>query len=145
MLIWSPMPPCVFGSEQLQNVHIVKEEIKFYYNSGILEDRRGLGYALALKNHVINEVDVKFQRITPSQLVTLSRKLAIKVSDLLNEQMAEDLSDEDIVNLISNDMDLLKTPIVEAGAFATFLGSSYDLIKLDMAINNLIDKHDVGG
>lgn len=63
-----------------------KNEIKFLYNGDKLEDREAFAYVLTLHKHVINELDVSKNEMTPTQLLELAKKLNKSIIDLFDKK-----------------------------------------------------------
>lgn len=119
-------------------------ELKFIYNSNQLKERKALAYIKALDKHVINELDVYKTNITESQLADLAQKLGVGVAGLLDEEKeyyrdnlkGKDLSENDILGVITSNPEVLKTPIVSTHDSATFIGSAYDFNNIDLEFNS---------
>ena len=127
----------------------MKEEIKFIYNSKKLTDRRALGYVTALDKHVINEFDVAKNRLTETQLAQLANRLNEPIEKLIDtsherygsEIEGKELSEQDILTVITNDYSMLNTPIIQIGEQAYVMTSSYDTNRVDMAIEGVMMEH----
>lgn len=107
-----------------------KKEIQLIYNSSKQEDRKALGYAQSLKDYVINDFDVNNNKFTERQLAELTDKLNIAAHDLLvKEAHDKNLSDEDVLKLIREQPELLRTPIRVEGKNAKFVDTGLSFIK----------------
>ena len=116
-------------------------EILFIYNSELQEDRKALGYALALQKHTVKEFDVQKEKLTPTQLEMIIDSLKLEdTEDLMDhnstiykeEYAAVKLDREDVVKTLAKRPQLIKTPLVILKEGTKFLGSGYDLIRDDM-------------
>ncbi|MBK6263560.1 hypothetical protein JKA74_00820 [Marivirga sp. S37H4] len=123
-------------------------EVRFIYNSNQIKERKTLAYIKSLDKHYINEVDIYKQTLTERQLAELAGKLNVHVGELLDEESEfykDNLTDSqletnDILVLIKNNPDILKTPIVEYGKSADFVGSAYDFNNIDLEFESNKDE-----
>lgn len=123
----------------------MKEEMKFIYSSQKYSDRKTLGYATSLNKHVINEFDVSKEKMTPTQIFQLASMAGCSIHDLIDKDhdyykdslKDQDLDDDGLVTTIINDQTLLRTPIIATDKEAYIIRTSYDLNKIDMAIDGL--------
>ena len=117
-----------------------KNEIKLIYNSSRMEERRAVGYAEALKDHKLQTIDVTREHITETQLAELADQLGVNVRELVDEQSAlykdtfadKDFEDGEILRVLVQNLEILKTPIALKDEKAFFVTASYDFIKQDM-------------
>jgi arsenate reductase-like glutaredoxin family protein len=121
-----------------------KEEIKFIYNSGKKTDRDAYALIKSLDKHVINELDVLHNKMTPTQLASLAESLHVSIDglfdtgvDIYNKEIRS-VSDDDKLTIIHGDMSFLKTPIVisQTGE-AAVLQTPFDLNPIDLVIGGL--------
>jgi arsenate reductase-like glutaredoxin family protein len=118
-----------------------KNEIKLIYNSSRMEEKRAVGYAEALKDHKLQTIDVTREHITETQLAELADQLGVEVRELVDEQSAlykdnfagKDFEDGEILRVLAQNLEMLKTPIALKDEKAFFVTASYDFIKQDMA------------
>lgn len=118
-----------------------KNEIKLIYNSSRMEEKRAVGYAEALKDHKLQTIDVTREHITETQLAELADQLGVEIRELVDEQSAlykdnfadKDFEDGELLRVLSQNMEMLKTPIALKDERAFFVTASYDFIKQDMA------------
>lgn len=118
-----------------------KNEIKLIYNSSRMEEKRAVGYAEALKDHKLQTIDITKEHITETQLAELADQLGVNVRELIDEQSAlykdnfadKDFEDGEILRVLVQNLEMLKTPIALKDEKAFFVTSSYDFIKQDMA------------
>lgn len=124
-----------------------KNEIKFLYNSSKKEDREAYGYATSLNKHKINELDVCKTELTPTQLSELARKLNIPIIELFDKNSSyfrdnvagKDIEESDLLTILNQDPDSLKTPIMVMENKAVVLESKYAMNTIDLAIKGIKD------
>jgi arsenate reductase-like glutaredoxin family protein len=121
-----------------------KTELKFIYNSEKKSDREAFGLLKALNRHIINDLDIRHNVMTPTQLVELANKLRVRIDGLFDTTLdiytksIESISDKDKLTLINANMSFLKTPIIiNEDGFATVLLSPFSVHPIDMAIDGL--------
>jgi arsenate reductase len=115
-------------------------EIKFIYNSGKLRDREALGYAKSMQHYSINDYDVQQNKFTERQLGELADRLEVKIEDLVDESSEEytdflknaDMDPHDKLEVLKQNPNLLRTPILESSKGSSFLKSAKSMIKEDM-------------
>lgn len=124
-------------------MQIEKNEILFIYNPSDFLEREAFGYAKALKNFVIKEFDVLKDHFTQQQIVEISNRLNVSITELIDVQYLEqhksisDLSSEDLLTYIQNNLSILNTPIALYHDSAEFVKSPYNFIKKDLAIKGV--------
>ncbi len=120
------------------------EELKFIYNSGKKTDRDAYALIKSLDKHIINELDILHNKMTPTQLAALAESLQASIdglfdttADIYNKKIRS-ISDDDKLTILHAEMSFLKTPIVmtETGK-AVVLLSPFDINPIDMVINGL--------
>ncbi|WP_162340699.1 thioredoxin domain-containing protein [Cyclobacterium salsum] len=122
-----------------------KNEIKFLYNGKKLEDREAYAYVLTLHKHVINELDVSKNEMTPTQVLELAKKLNKSVIDLFDEKsdyfkaniQGKEIDETDLLTLLIKEKSALKTPLLISANGATVLEYPRDTIKIDMVFNEI--------
>lgn len=121
-----------------------KEELKFIYNSRKKTDRDAYALIKSLDKHIINELDILHNKLTPTQLATLADSLGVSIdglfdttADIYNEKIRS-ISDDDKLTIIHAEMSFLRTPIVvsQTGE-AVILLSPFDINPIDMVISGL--------
>lgn len=125
-----------------------KNEIKFLYNSNKAEDREAYGYVLTLHKHVINELDLASNEMTPTQILELAQRLGKRVIDLFDKKSdyfrnnieGNDIEETDLLTLLVAEKSALKTPILISEDRAEVLEYPRDTIKLDMTFDKLTGK-----
>lgn len=124
-----------------------KNEIKLIYNSSRMEERRAVGYAETLKHHKLQTIDITREHITETQLAELADQLGVNVLELVDEQSAlyedtfadKDFEDGEILRVLVQNLEMLKTPIALKDEKAFFVTASYDFIKQDMGNKTVPD------
>lgn len=122
-----------------------KNEIKFLYNSSNKDEREAYAYAISLKKHKINELDISKTKLTRIQLAQLATKLKVSVIELFDSKSSyyrdeikgKEWEDNDLLLILTEEIDALKTPIMVYADKAVFLGSKYDTNKIDLAIEGI--------
>lgn len=120
-----------------------KNEIKFLYNSNKLEDKEAYAYALTLHKHVINELDISKNDMTPTQVSELANKLNKRIIDLFDKDseyfkdqiQGKNIVESDLLTLLIKEKSALKTPILISEEKAEVLEYPRDTIKIDMVFN----------
>ncbi|MBS9523158.1 hypothetical protein KIH41_05240 [Litoribacter ruber] len=120
-------------------------EIKFLYNSNKMGDRETLAYVKSLHQHVINELDVYQNDMTPTQISELANKLEVRIIDLFDRESAyfreqiegKDVQEKDLLNILQKEKECLNTPILISKHVSKMLDSSAETISLDMVFKNI--------
>lgn len=121
------------------------KELKFIYNSAQIKDREAYGYAKSLDQHYINEIDLTKQNLTERQWAELATKLNVSVKELINENdeyyidvlEGKDFDDNDLLQLIVDHPQMVKTPIIDSTKYARFIKSPFDFNEMDMAFQDI--------
>src|SRR5690606_28015561 len=103
------------------------------------------GYALSLNKHKINELDVARTKMTSTQISELAQKLNVPIIELFDEKSSfyrdkvagRDMDDNDLLTILKEEVDCLKTPIMVYADKAVFLESKYDTNNIDIAIEGI--------
>lgn len=122
-----------------------KNEIKFLYNGDKLEDREAYAYVLTLHKHVINELDVSKNDMTPTQILELAKKLNRNIIDLFDEKsdyfkaniQGKEIDETDLLTLLIKEKSALKTPLLISANGAKVVEYPRDTIKIDMVFNEI--------
>jgi len=125
-----------------------KNEIKFLYNGKKLEDREAYAYVLTLHRHVINELDVSKNDMTPTQVLELAKKLNKRIIDLFDKKsdyfkeniQGKEIDETDLLIVLIKEKSALKTPILISANGAKVLEYPRDTIKVDMVFNEISGK-----
>jgi arsenate reductase-like glutaredoxin family protein len=123
-------------------------EIKFIYNSSQIKEREAFGYANSLDQHYINEIDLNKENLTARQWAEIAQKLKITIKELIDENndffqdelKGKEFDEHDLLQLIKDHPQIIKTPIIDSEKYARFIKSPYDFNEMDMAFNE-IKKH----
>jgi len=124
---------------------MAKNEIKFLYNSSNKDEREAYAYAISLKNHKINDLDISKTKLTRIQLAQLATKLKVPIIELFDRKSSyyrdeikgKEWEDNDLLLILTEKIDALKTPIMVYADKAVFLGSKYDTNNIDLAIEGI--------
>jgi arsenate reductase-like glutaredoxin family protein len=117
-----------------------KNEIKFLYNSNKMSDKEAYGYVLTLHRHVINELDLAHNDLTPTQVKELATKLNKRIIDLFdkdsdyfkNNIQGKDIEETDLLTVLIREKSAMKTPIFISEEIAEVVEFPRDTIKMDM-------------
>ncbi len=121
-----------------------ENELKLYYNSAKKRDRETLGYAESLDVR-LNDRDLSKNNLTPRQFAELAESLGTEVRGLvdenadmfLNELKDKKFSEEEWLKLLSNNPDLVKTPVALIGKKVYYVDSPFNLIPEDLDIEGV--------
>ena len=102
-----------------------------------------------MHKHALKEFDTKKDRFTKTQLEQLLNRYNWEPADLVDESSTyyrENYADtsldrEDLMNVIQNHPEVIKTPIAMYRDKAFFQNSAYDFIKEEMEFNGINPKH----
>ncbi|KEO72544.1 thioredoxin domain-containing protein [Anditalea andensis] len=119
---------------------LADNEIKFLYNSEKIGDRESYAYISAAHEHVINELDIAKNDLTPTQISELAQKLDVRIIDLFDKKSeyfknnieGNDLEEQDLLTILIREKSALKTPIAITKEGAKVLDSSSETINIDM-------------
>lgn len=120
-------------------------EIKFIYNSSQIKEREAYGYAKSLDQHYINAIDLDKEFLTERQWAELAKKLNVQVKDLIDQNndyyqdvlLDKDFDEHDLLRLMKDHPQIIKTPIIDSAKFARFIKSPYDFNEMDMAFEEI--------
>lgn len=120
-----------------------KNEIKFLYNSTKLEDREAYAYVLTLHKHIVNELDVSKNEMTPTQFSELAKRLDLRIIDLFDKKSeyfkdnieGKDIKETDLLTILVKERSALRTPILITEDGAKVIEYPRDTIKMDMDFN----------
>lgn len=120
-------------------------EIKFIYNSSQIKEREAYGYAKSLDQHYINAIDLDKEFLTERQWAELAKKLNVQVKDLIDQNndyyqdilQDKDFDEHDLLRLMKDHPQIIKTPIIDSAKFARFIKSPYDFNEMDMAFEEI--------
>jgi len=120
----------------------MKNEILLIFDSNDFQNRETKGYASALSDHKIKEIDLSKDSLTEKQIGQLSEMLG-GINAIINKNKAKfqdqfansDLDDADWLKLLSQNQDLIQSPIALYPNKAEFIKSPYDFLRKDMNDN----------
>jgi arsenate reductase-like glutaredoxin family protein len=113
-------------------------EMTLIYHSEKSGDRKTRAYVETLKQYTVKTLDLKYQKLTETQLAKISDKMKLSAaSDLIDKSYAssaqwEQLSqmkDDDLVIALVHQPVLIKTPILIIGSHAAQYDSADGLLK----------------
>lgn len=117
------------------------KELQLIYNSAKNTDKQVFALLKSLKHYVVNELDIQHNTMTPRRLAELAESLNVEISDLINQDSAEfrqkfnALSHDEQLSRIQQDIELLKTPIIQKDQNeARFVESPETLYSMDLEI-----------
>ena len=119
-------------------MRISEGEYLFIYNSNMIQDKTAKGYALSIDHVKINEKDIHKDHLTPKQIVEIADQLDVSIKELYKDRAAtayEQFTDDELVRVLSMDPSKMKTPIILSSDHSFIVGSSYDLMKEQLTIN----------
>jgi len=128
-------------TEKLRDQMQIREhEILFIYNSNDIKDRKALGYVKSLKHLHIKEFDLYEDDFSEFQIEEIIQRLNIQPSELINKNSKlylekysdKELGHKDILKVLSQKPEMIKTPIALYHDHARFVGTGYEFIKEDM-------------
>lgn len=123
-------------------------EFKFIYDSNQIKEREAYGYAKSLDQHFINAIDLSKETLTERQWAEIAQKLNVTIQELIDENndyyqdelKGKEFDEHDLLRLIKDHPQIIKTPIIDSEKHAKFIKSPYDFNEMDMAFNE-IKKH----
>jgi len=104
----------------------------------MIQDKTAKGYALSIDHVKINEKDIHKDHLTPKQIVEIADQLDVSIKELYKDRAAtayEQFTDDELVRVLSMDPSKMKTPIILSSDHSFIVGSSYDLMKEQLTIN----------
>jgi arsenate reductase len=112
------------------------KEITLIYHSEDHIGRQILAYA-HIENKPIRDIDLKHMKLTPTHWAELASRMKINVRDLVNTEHPnfsqkfghlDQLSDIDWLELLVNNPDILKAPVVMKGGKIAMLSNPQDML-----------------
>jgi len=122
-----------------------ESEIALIYNSNKQKDKEVLGYAQSLESHKLNERDITSSKLTEKQLAELATEMKVEVKDMVDQNeekyMKEveggDFSSEELLKLMVNNPELVKTPIAKMNGKTFIVKSQYSLVNEDLEVGGV--------
>jgi arsenate reductase len=114
-----------------------ENEILVYYDKNSSRAKKVLAYARSISRHV-NEVEYHRTSFTPTMWRSLLNRLDLSAKSILNkahpyyqsEVRGRDFNEEDWLNILINNPDLIKAPIVVKGKRAILCNNPQDILQL---------------
>jgi arsenate reductase-like glutaredoxin family protein len=116
------------------------QTVTIFYKGNKRSDGEALGYARPLKPHSL-EIDLTKDNITSTQLMEIANKLGVSVSELVDRESdmykeqynGMDFDDNNWLTLLTQNPELLRTPIIFNGDQGIIADSGRDVIKFGVA------------
>jgi arsenate reductase len=113
-------------------------EITVYLGGNDYKDTQTVAYAKS-EGYAVRSVDVRKESFTGTQLLQLADKMEIKLPDLIDQQKPffKTLSAQNTYNtegwmeLILNNPEIIKTPIIQRGNKVYFIDTPTDALKIN--------------
>jgi len=123
-------------------------EIVLLYNSEKQKDKEVLGYAETLKDHKLNATDVSKSKLTERQIAEIASDLNKKVEGVVDDSSekfkteikGKSFSDEELLKLLTENPDLLTTPVAYMNDQAFVVDSQYSFINKDLDVGGVKSK-----
>ncbi len=120
-------------------------EIILIYNSEKQKDKEVLGYAETLKDHKLNDTDVSKSKLTERQIAEIASDLNKDVIGLVDdssekyktEVKGKSFSDDELLKLLTENPDLLTTPIAYMDDKSFVVDSQYSFINKDLDVGGV--------
>lgn len=117
-----------------------KNELILIYNSGNIQDRKALAYAISLKRRKIKAFDVQHNSLTETQLKSIANSMEVPPEELLDKHSTKylkyfvdtDLSQKEVLKALKQNPAMLNTPIVVHEKGADFVDNFYQLVQKDL-------------
>jgi arsenate reductase-like glutaredoxin family protein len=117
-----------------------KDTVTIFYKGNKRSDEEALGYARSLKEHSF-EIDLTKEGITSTQLMEIATQLGVSVADLVDRESdmyrekfdGMDFDDNNWLTLLTQNPELLRTPIIFNGEKGMIAESGRDVIKFGTA------------
>ncbi|MDO1447714.1 ArsC/Spx/MgsR family protein [Rhodocytophaga aerolata] len=116
------------------------QTVTIFYKGNKRSDEEALGYARPLKPHSL-EIDLTKDNITSTQLMEIANKLGVSVGELVDRESdmykekynGMDFDDNNWLTLLTQNPELLRTPIIFNGDQGIIAESGRDVIKFGTA------------
>ncbi|MEQ8239889.1 MAG: hypothetical protein RIA69_11790 [Cyclobacteriaceae bacterium] len=120
----------------------MKNEILLIYDSNDFQNRETKGYAKALSDHKIKEIDLSKDSLTEKQIGQLAERLG-GINAIINKNKAKfqdqfansGMEEGDWLKVLSQNQDLIKSPVALYPNTAEFINSPYEFLRKDMNDN----------
>ncbi len=117
-----------------------KDTVTIIYKGNKRSEEEALGYARPLKEHSF-ELDLTKDNLTSTQLMEIANKLGVGIGDMVDRESdlyrekfnGMDFDDNNWLTLLTQNPELLRTPIVFNGEQGMIVESGRDVIKFGAA------------
>jgi len=123
-------------------MRIKKDEIMFIYDSSNHKEKEALAYAKALQYYHLRAQDLKHDSLTPTQVKRVAEHCNYKLEDLVDQRAAKDanfslsdISKEELLTLLSENPELIKTPLVLWHDGGKQLENKFQLVNEGLKLN----------
>ena len=113
-------------------------ELTLIYHSDKAEDKKALAFVESVTDYTVKTLDLKKQSLTETQLAEIAGKMGLGIKDLVDTTYKDrvetedansfNVSDTDLLTLLTHEPILINTPIAIIGAWAYQYSSAYDLL-----------------
>ncbi|WP_323755492.1 hypothetical protein [Roseivirga sp.] len=125
-----------------------ENEILLIYNGRKAQDAKVLGYASAVQKYTVNERDIDKNPLTETQLTQVANEMGLQILDLidktsdayLKEVKSQSFSNEEMMKIVKQHSDILKTPIAMLNDTVFFVHSAYDFVNKGIEIEGVKSK-----
>jgi len=117
-----------------------KDEITLIYNGKDLDDKQAISYLKSIAGEKLKMIDITKDRLTESQIARLAENMNITPKELIDKKNKkaiatideENMDDEEVVKLLAEQTQLLRTPITLWNNKTEYWDTAYDMIKYEM-------------
>lgn len=114
-----------------------KKEITLFYDAASRDGTQTLAYAKG-QGITVNDIDIRGDKITGTELITLARKLKSNLKELINTDHPDfkdnydgfPESEEDVIKMIKNHPEIMNVPVAIRGDKAIVINTPTDILKL---------------
>ena len=125
-----------------------ENEILLIYNGRKSHDTKVLGYASAVQKYTVNERNIDKNPLTETQLNQVANDMGLQILDLidkksdayLNEIKDQRFSNEEMMKIVKQHPEILKTPIAMLNNTVFFVHSAYDFVNKGIEIEGIKNK-----
>lgn len=125
-------------------------ELTLIYHSDKGDDKKARAFIETITDYIIKTLDLKREQLTETQLAEIAQKMNINIRGLADNTYRDqfqtndapslqDMSDADLLTLLTQVPILIKTPIAIIGKRAYQYNSSNDLLGIRQAVDQLLD------
>ncbi|KYG78604.1 hypothetical protein EV198_1454 [Roseivirga ehrenbergii] len=125
-----------------------ENEILLIYNGRKSHDTKVLGYASAVQKYTVNDRNIDKNPLTETQLNQVANDMGLQILDLidkksdayLNEIKDQRFSNEEMMKIVKQHPEILKTPIAMLNNTVFFVHSAYDFVNKGIEIEGIKSK-----